>query len=326
MKPKGTIGIIGAGDIGLKIAEIMAIKGHDVIIQNRYHEVDKKPGPYWLAKMGIIMDLNDSLQIPGCGMVELTHNLDHLEAVDYIVITAGAKRSSPEETREELAGKNAKILSGFVDLIIKNPDALVLIITNPVDFLTSFLIRKVSEISGRKIEDVAKKIVGVSYIDTMRLKNAVKEFLAINHKHIINPIIECIALGEHGPSMVPIISQVTINAKPISNFANEEQMESIRRQTILRGNDIIKLTGASSTMGPAHAVVYMIEEIDLNPRIQIPCSVWDGTRAIGKMTEFLAREVHKIIPITKTPFEEEMMKKCEDALDKQYNSIMKSYL
>ncbi|MBN8827705.1 MAG: hypothetical protein J0H68_03240 [Sphingobacteriia bacterium] len=322
MKPKGTVGIIGAGDIGLNVAEIMALKGHDVIIYNRYHEVDGKPSPYWLSKMGKIMDMNDSLQLPGSGMVTLTYNPEVLNGVSYIVITAGAKRSSTEETREELAGKNAKILEGFKDIIINNPEALVLIVTNPVDFLTTYLIKSVASHSNRPIEKVAKKIVGVSYVDTMRLKNAVKEFLEVHYPKLTNPIIEGIALGEHGPAMVPIISEVTVNAKPITEFASEEQIENIRQQTILRGNDIIKLTGASSVMGPAHAVIYMIDQIDINPKVQLPCSVWDGKRAIGRLVEFLAQGAHRIINVQKNERERQMMTDCEKILDEQYAKII----
>ncbi|MBN9543007.1 MAG: hypothetical protein J0G32_04340 [Alphaproteobacteria bacterium] len=319
---KGTVGVIGAGDIGFNIAEVMALKGHDVIVYNRYHEVDGKPGPYWLSKMGIVMDINDSLQLPGAGSVCLVHDLDKLSNVDYIVITAGAKRSSPEETREELAGKNAKIIAGFAELISKNSKALTLIVTNPIDFLARYLIEEVAKVSGKKLEEVAKKIVGVSYVDTMRLKNAVKEFLEIHHPEVTNPIIEGIALGEHGPAMVPIMSQVTVNARPLTDFANEDQIEAIRKQTVLRGNDIIKLTGASSVMGPAHAVCYMIEQIDLNPRVQLPCSVWDNGSCIGKLVEFLARQAHKILQVTKSDLELEMMKKCKTTLDAQYNAII----
>lgn len=322
MKPKGKIGIIGAGDIGMNIAEVMALKGHDVIIYNRYHEVDGKPGANWLSKMGIVMDMNDSLQLPGAGTVCLVSDLDLLIDVDYIVITAGGKRSSPSETREELAGKNAVIIEGYTDLMIKNAKALVMIVTNPIDFLCAYLINTISEKSGISKADIAKRIIGVSYVDTMRLKNAVKEFLEVHHPQLKNPIIEGIALGEHGPAMVPIMSQVTVNAEPLEKFADVEFIESIRMQTILRGNDIIKLTGASSVMGPAHATCYMIEQIDLNPRVQLPCSVWDGERAIGRLVEFLAHKAHRIINVTKSDVEIDMMKKCQSTLDSQYKNII----
>ena len=325
MKPKAVVGIIGAGDIGFNIAELLAFKGHDVILHNRYHgNPSDAPSKEWLNKMGKIMDLTDALQIPATGTVSLTHNIYDLKDAKFIIITAGAKRSSTDETREQLAYKNMKIMDGFVDFFVDYPDILKLIVTNPVDVLVNYCVRQVALKSRKEESEIAKKLVGVSYVDTMRLQNAVKEFLNEEHPNIINPVIEGVAIGEHGPKMVPIMSQVTVNAKPLEEFANLEQINNIRQQTVLRGNDIIKLTGASSVSGPAHAAVYMVEQIDMHPKVYIPCSVWDGKRSIGQMVEFLAYQANRIVPVTKTSVELEMMEECRKYLDQQYYNIINS--
>lgn len=316
------IGIIGAGDIGFNLAEILALQGYDVVIHNRYHEVDGKASPYWLSKMGTVMDMNDSLQLPGCSDVLLTHRLEDLDDAYAIVITAGAKRTHIDETREELAGKNAVIMQGYAPFIARNPDSLVMIVSNPVDSLTQCLIEKVAHIRGVHKDEVGKKIVGVCCIDTMRLKNAVKEFLNEHQPNIIRPVVEGLALGEHGPSMVPLISHVTINGKPLAEFANDTQIEAISRSTVIRGNDIIKLTGASSVVGPAHAVMHMILSITNHAKVALPCSVWDGKRAIGKLAEFENATVTRIIDVPMTQAEAAKLRHSEETLDKQYNAIM----
>lgn len=319
---KNKIGIIGAGDIGFNLAELLALQGHDTVIYNRYHAVDNKPSPYWLSKQGKVMDMNDSLQLSGCGEVILTHNLSDLENVKILVITAGAKRSSIDETREELAGKNAKIVAEFAPLIAKIPSMLTLIISNPVDFLTQYLIEQTVKICDSTKDEISKRIVGVSYIDTMRLKNLVKEFLFIHNKELKKPMVDGIALGEHGPTMVPLMSGVKINGKSLTEFASKEQIEEIAQQTILRGNDIIKLTGASSVMGPAHAVMHMIEQISSLSEVDLPCSVWDGKRAIGKMARFNGNKVKEIIQVELSDTEKKKLQASEAALDNQYNKIM----
>lgn len=316
------IGIIGAGDIGFNLAEILALKGYQVLIHNRYHEVGGKPSPYWLSKMGTVMDMNDSLQLPGCGEVSLTHQLEDLDGAFALVITAGAKRTHIDETREELAGKNAVIIQSYAAFIARNPNSLVMIVSNPVDSLTQCLIETVATQTGRSKEDIGKKIVGVCYIDTMRLKNAVKEFLSEHHPGIRRPVVEGLALGEHGPSMVPLISHVTINGKPLHEFANEAQIETISKNTVIRGNDIIKLTGASSVVGPAHAVLYMITAIAGNATIALPCSVWDGHRAIGKLAVFENGTVTHIAEVAMTASEAEKLRLSETTLDNQYSAIM----
>ncbi len=318
------IGIIGAGDIGFCIASTLALKGFDIQIYNRFHEVDGKASPYWLGKMGKVMDINDSTQLPECGQVSLTHELSDLNDAHSVIITAGAKRSRIDETREELACKNAKIVESYAEFMAANKKTRALIISNPVDFLTRHLIEKTAEISKEPIAEIAERIVGVSLVDTMRLINLVRDFMKQHHPELKNPQIQAFAIGEHGPSMVPLMNSVTINGQNLANFADEEQINRISTQTILRGNDIIKLTGASSVIGPAFAAVGMICQITENPTIIVPCSVWDGERAIGQLVEFENGYVKKIvIHKSMTLQEKEKMQKSCEILDKQYENILK---
>lgn len=316
-----TIGIIGAGDIGLNLAQITAIQGFDVKIYNRYHEVDGKPGPYWLQKMGKIMDIGDSAQMPHCGSIELTPNIGRLRDADYIIITAGAKRTRPDETREELARKNASIIRKHCSFFAASPQSLILIVSNPVDALTQCLIYDISELSGESYSEVAKRVVGVSLIDSFRLKNLVKETLY--KKGVINEriIVEATALGEHGPTMVPVMSQVTINDKPLRTYLSAEEVNHIKDQVIIRGNDIIKLTGNSSVIGPSHAVMNMIMMINAQEAAEIPASVWDGKRVIGSLARFVDNRYQSITSIEVDSYEEEMIQKSKDALDKQFQAI-----
>lgn len=321
MLKKLKIGIIGAGDIGLNLAEISALQGYDVTVYNRYNEENGKPSSHWLAKMGFIMDLNDSLQLPDCGSVKLTSNLSDLNNQDAIVITAGAKRTKPSETREELAKKNAAIFKSYIDLAYNNPKSRIFIITNPVDSLTQFLLESVVA-KGEAIESASRRILGVSCIDTMRLRNIVKETLNPSFPDIYNSYIEGMAIGEHGPSMVPLLSSVKINGKDLSDFASSSQIKQIYDQTVLRGNDIIKLTGNSSVKGPAHAALYMISEILTKQKAELTCSVWDGKRCIGRHVIFYNGYVDHIVDTLMTQMEEESLKASQAALDKQYQIIL----
>lgn len=315
------IGIIGAGDIGFNLAEILSLQGYSVIIYNRYHEVDNHPSPYWLGKMGKVMDLTDALQLPTCGDIVLTSELEHLNGCSYIVITSGAKRSSIDETREDLAARNARIMKGYVELIAANPHSLVMIITNPVDFLANFLVREVAAYTKQTTKLISQQIIGVSYVDTMRLKNLVKDFMRNKHPDLGRVKVECLVLGEHGPAMVPLMSSVRVNGQTLDNFASDEEITQLKEQTILRGNDIIKLTGASSTKGPAHAAMHMITKIDQNDSVNLPCSFFDGKRAVGNLVDFASRKVEGVLEIKLTRSEEQEFAKAVKSLDAQYNTI-----
>jgi malate dehydrogenase len=315
------VGVIGAGDIGLNLVEILALHGFDTIIYNRYHEVEGGPSPYWLQKLGRIMDINDSLQFDHCGSVTLTSDLNHLHACKYIIITAGAKRSSPEETREQLAKKNAKIIKDLVEFLANNLTSLVLLVTNPVDCLTQCLIYEMAAFTGRSREEIAQKIVGVSLIDSLRLKNIVKESFKLRNISLIRPKIEAISVGEHGPTMVPVMSKLQVNGQAIYDFLPPEDIEYIRQHTIARGNDIIRLTGTSSVFGPSHAVLNMVLLLDQHKEINIPSSVWDGKRVIGNLAHFADNSFTKLIPLELDEIEKSMLLKSQEQLDKQFTSI-----
>lgn len=314
------IGIIGAGDIGLNLAEILALDGYNVIIYNRYHAVDNIASPYWLNKVGKIMDMNDSLQLPGCGEVVLSYDLNSLNNVEALIITSGAKRTHIDETREELASKNANIIAEFSDLVANNK-FITLIISNPVDFLTQYLIELVANKTTQAKNQIANRIIGVSYIDTMRLKNLVREFYYLSHEPFDKPLIDAIVIGEHGPTMVPLMSSIKINDQSLEQFADLSQIKAINDQTILRGNDIIKLTGASSVLGPAHAVKYLIDEILFKETTFLPCSVWDNHRSIGRLAKFSGGLFVDLPEVKISASEQEKLRFSEQALDHQFIKI-----
>lgn len=318
-----TIGIIGAGEIGLHVANLLALQGFQIKLYNRYHGEPDQPSPHWLHKMGLVMDMNDALQLPHFGSITLTHELDDLRGSYAIVITAGGKRSSPDETREQLAAKNAKIIAHYTEFLASTPESLTMIISNPVDALTQHLIHGVAKLRNISENEVGKKMVGVSLIDTMRLQNIVAAYMAEHHPDIDVIEVKGIALGEHGPSMVPLMSSVHVNDTSFSEFASVNDMEDIASHVVLRGNDIIKLTGASSVLGPAHAVAYMITSISRNPVISLPCSVWDGQRAIGMLTRFKKHEVNALLPVPMTEDEKARFEKSQKTLDSQYQAIVK---
>lgn len=315
------LGIIGAGDIGFNTAEILAVKGYDVVIYNRYHEVEGKPSPYWNAKLGKVMDITDGLQIPSAGNLSLTSSINDLKDCSAVIITAGAKRSHVDETREELAEKNAIIMDGFVDFFASN-NILIMVITNPVDSLAQFFIERLALKTGKIYEEVAKRVIGISYVDTMRLKNIIKDEL-YKKSFKENANIEGFVIGEHGPTMVPLISSVKINGKNMADLFSLAEIENITHNTIIRGNDIIKLTGASSVAGPSFASIYCAQAILNNKEVTIPCSVWDGTRCIGKLAKFKDGFFSSIYNCELDEKERLSLKLSEAALDKQYYSIMK---
>ncbi len=321
MSQRHRIGIIGAGAIGLNMAGILGVAGYDVAIYNRRRGA--KPGEvdtHWLDKEGRVDDLNDSLELPDYGKITLTSDLDDLVDCYAIIVTAGATRKEGE-TRQDLARKNAAIMDEYAALAVKSPQSLMMVISNPVDGLTQYVIEAAAHISGRPVEEVARKVIGVSAVDTMRLKHFVRQFIREHHPERENNVIEALVLGEHGPSMVPVFSTVTVDGTPLTELATPEQLEEIRKKVTTRGAEIIKRTGTSAFVGPARAAVYMIQAIDGGQGIDLPCSVWDGKRCIGGVATFTDNTVVQTVSLALTVQEQNDLATSQASLDAQYLEI-----
>lgn len=291
MRQSKSIGIIGAGAIGFNLAQSLARNGFDVLLHNRYHtESDGSPSKTWIEKEGKVDDLNDALEHP----IQLTRNLSDLVGSYAIVITAGATRKDGE-SRADLARKNANIAKAYIPTITASPDTLVMVVSNPVDGLTRYLIEHTAAASNRKIADVAKKIIGVSYVDTTRLRNLIREAVHKSHPEIHAPDIKGLVLGEHGPTMVPLISHVTVNDRPLMEFVRPEQLDHIIRGVVTRGNDIIVRTGTSAVAGPSIAVINMIKAMAGETPVRFPCSAFDGDDCMGRLVEFKGNTIHQFI-------------------------------
>ena len=125
LKPK--IAIIGAGKVGSTFAFSLMISG--------------------LAREIVLIDKNESLAIGEC--MDLNHGLsfahptkiyaagyEGCEDADIVVITAGANQK-PDQTRTDLVHTNVAIFKEIVPAIVKyTRDAILLVVTNPVDILT----------------------------------------------------------------------------------------------------------------------------------------------------------------------------------------------
>ena len=200
----------------------------------------------------------------------------------------------------------------------RNPESLIMVISNPVDGLTRYLIEETAKATGKNKDSLAKRIIGVSYVDTTRLRNLTRVFMEEQHPDIKKPVIEALVLGEHGQTMVPLTSHVTINGKPLSDYASEAQMDAIVQGVVTRGNDIIVRTGTSAIAGPSIAVINMIKGMDSIASVQFPCSTWDGVRCIGQLAEFKGNAVHQVVKVAMTEQEKAKYEQSAEALDKQF--------
>ncbi len=189
--------IIGAGNVGSTIAYTLAVTGNaDEIVMI---DVNQK------RALGEAMDIRQSA--PFCAPISIyAGDYPDARGSNIVIITSGIARK-PGQTRLELAQTNVDIMKSIIPQITRYaPDAVYIIVANPVDILTYTFIR-CSDIP-------ASRIIGSGTIlDTARLRQRLSEYYNISQQNI-----HAWVFGEHGDSSFIPWSQASISGVPIDSF------------------------------------------------------------------------------------------------------------
>jgi L-lactate dehydrogenase len=186
---KNKVTIIGAGMVGSTIAHSLIMK--EIAQEIAIIDINEK------LVESQVMDLQHA--VPFVGNVDV-HVGDYDDCVDsaVVVITCGVAQKKGE-TRLELVEKNAKIMKGIVPQIFeKNPDIVLVMVTNPVDILTKLAIDM--------FPDKKDQIMGTgTLLDSARFRHLIGRRMDINPRSI-----HAYILGEHGDSEFPVCSTAAI--------------------------------------------------------------------------------------------------------------------
>jgi malate/lactate dehydrogenase len=126
-----------------------------------------------------------------------------LQTADVVVVAA-SRSAPPHPDRAAMVTRNAPLLAGLMgDLSGVRGDALVVVATNPVDAVTSLLVR-----AGVLHGD---QVVGFSLNDTLRLRAALARQVGVDIDRI-----EAWNLGQHGGVQVPVYSTVRVDGRPVA--------------------------------------------------------------------------------------------------------------
>ena len=175
---------------------------------------------------------------------------------DIVVVTSGAPRK-PGQTRLELAQINVNIAKSIAENIVKYaPDALYVIVANPVDIIT-YAFQKYTGLPKSRI------IGSGTMLDTIRLRTRLAELYHVNQKQIHANV-----LGEHGDSSFAVWSSATVAGIPLDvygkclgegvekpePYTHDELEEYVKKS----GGRIIERKG-NTTYGIATSVMNMIK-------------------------------------------------------------------
>ncbi|SDB88103.1 L-lactate dehydrogenase [Williamwhitmania taraxaci] len=197
LKPK--IAIVGAGNVGSTFAFSLMISGlaREIVL------IDKNES---LAK-GECMDLNHGLSFAQPTKIYAA-GFESCKDADIVVITAGANQK-PGQSRTDLVKANVAIFKELIPDITKYAtNAILLVVTNPVDILT-YVTLKISGFPSNRI------IGSGTVLDTARLKYMLSEYYKVDASNIHAYII-----GEHGDTELPVWSNATIGGMDIETFCS----------------------------------------------------------------------------------------------------------
>ena len=128
---------------------------------------------------------------------------------DIFVITAGLRRK-PDESRLDLINRNVALFSGILESMKVagfRKDALVFVVSNPVDILT--------QLAAAKLGLPWQQVLGLgTMLDTARFRSLIAQDLKLAPTQV-----KALILGEHGDSMFPVWSAATYAGLPLTKIA-----------------------------------------------------------------------------------------------------------
>lgn len=248
------ISIIGTGNVGASAAMYCLSKNlADVVLLDILGDMAR----------GKALDLNHSASLENCNCRVMGTD-DYRDTADshIIAVTAGMIRQKGM-TRDDLFKVNWDIVRDVTHNALKySPNAILLVVTNPVDLLT-YAILKDTDLPHHRV-------MGMSGIlDASRLRYNVSAVLGIPAHAVHGTVI-----GEHGDSMVPLLRLASANGIQLTELLSKEQLDEIARKTVGGGAEVINLMGKSAWLGPGLAIARNIEAIIEDTKELLPCSVF----------------------------------------------------
>ena len=299
------ISLIGGGQIGGNLALLCAQKElGDVVI----YDIPNAEG---MIK-GKALDISQLSPLDGYDVkITGSSNPEDLKDSDVVIITAGIPRK-PGMNREDLLEINIKIITDVANNVKKYaPNAFVIVLSNPLDAIVySFF--KVSGFSKNKVIGMA----GV--LDSTRFKT----FLAMETGYSVQDI-DCMVLGGHGDTMVPITRLATIGGVPANEIVSQDKLDAIVERTRFGGGELVKLFGnGSAYYAPAASAIEMAESYLKDKKRVLPCAALcegefdvDGY-FIGVPTVIGSKGIEKILEFKLLESEEEELQKTLQAVKK----------
>lgn len=249
------LALIGAGGVGGNVAHLAAIAD----IADEIALIDIAPG----IAAATALDLNHASGITGArARCVGGQNAGLVAGADVVVVTAGRARA-PGMTRADLIDVNTRVIHTAAEAIrTQAPQAIVIVVTNPLDEMTVEMLRAT--------DFPRERVLGMAgTLDSSRFRNALALAAGVTPADV-----SAITLGSHGDEMAPITSLARIKGRRLDRFLSAEQIDACVRDAITGGGQVVALKkSGSATIAPAHATVELLDHIRGARTGPVPVSV-----------------------------------------------------
>jgi malate dehydrogenase len=247
--------LIGSGSVGSALAQRILEKNlADVVLLDI---VDGRP-------QGLALDLMEASGLEDHDRhIVGTNDYADTAGSDIVIISAGLPRK-PGMTRDDLAVTNAPIVANAIrQAIVYSPEALVIIITNPLDVMTHLA----WQVSGLPVQ----RVMGMAAVlDSARFQRFIAWELGVSIRSVTT-----LVLGGHGDQMVPLPRYSTVNGIPITELLDAATVDRLVERTRNGGTEIVQLLKTGGAFyAPASSACRMVEAILYNQSSLLPVSAY----------------------------------------------------
>lgn len=234
IQKKRKIAVLGTGNVGATIAYCLTLQG--------------------ICSEIVLVDINkekaeaEALDLSQCAacvpsVKVWSGEYEDVAGADVVVVTFGVGRK-PGQSRLDLANINVGILKSVMPNVAKiAPNALYVVVSNPVDVLT-YVTMKCTGLPKNQVIGTG------TLLDSNRLAQAVASYCGVD-THNVNAYV----LGEHGDACMAPWSLCTVCGMPIKDYCTkimkvseeklEEELENIYKGMVAAGSKVIKGKGAT---------------------------------------------------------------------------------
>lgn len=243
--------IVGTGQVGSSLAYVTVLEGlaEELVLINRNRNTAE----------GHARDLQHTASLVRHPIRVRAGDVQDSKGSDVVVVTVSVPMDRETPDRRALAKGNAELLRTIIPPLAEaNPDAVFLIITNPVDVMT-WAVLQLTDLPWQRVCGIG------TIVDSARFRAMLSQELNIHPDDIRAYII-----GEHGASQVAAISVASV-----AGVRFQESIDKAREYadaTTSSGIEIFQLKGYTN-FAVAKATALVIEAVQHDQQRTMPLSI-----------------------------------------------------